>query len=210
MKERCISKSVLERLPVYLHYLQSLPEGSPETISATAIARALGLGEVQVRKDLGAVSGAGKPRIGYDTAGLIERLKVFLDYDNRVNAVIVGAGKLGNALLAYEGFRDFGLSVLAAFDTDPSKIGQTSGGKPILAVGTFPEFCRENRVAIGIITTPDSVAQSVCDEMIACGIRAVWNFAPTRLKAPEGILVQNENMASSLAVLSGHLKKNRG
>lgn len=209
MKESSVSKTVLERLPVYLHYLQSLPPGTYETISAAAIARALGLGEVQVRKDLAAVSGAGKPRIGYDTAGLARRLETFLDYDNRVSAVIVGAGMLGKALLAYEGFRDFGLSVEAAFDTDPQKLGET-GGKPVLPMADFAAFCRERDVAIGIITTPECAAQAVLDEMVACGIRAVWNFAPTRLKAPTGILVQNENMASSLAVLSGHLKKQLG
>ena len=111
-----IHKATLGRLPQYLQYLKSLPESYGSTISATAIAKGLSLGDVQVRKDLAAVSGAGKPKIGYEKAKLIGDLERHLGYESLTNAVLVGAGKLGKALLDYNGFDEFGVQIVAAFD----------------------------------------------------------------------------------------------
>ena len=206
MRQSMLSKSVIERLPVYLHYIRSLHNEGTETVSATAVARALSLGEVQVRKDLGAFSGEGKPKIGYEIPSLIKSLEAALGYETPVYAAVIGAGRLGNALLGYEGFREYGLEILAGFDCDESKIKLPENGKRIYPVSEFPEFCRENGVEIGIITVPEGQAQIVCDLMVESGISAIWNFAPKRLTAPKNIFIKNENMASSLAVLSGHLK----
>ncbi|MBQ6832342.1 MAG: redox-sensing transcriptional repressor Rex [Oscillospiraceae bacterium] len=202
MKRSALSKAVLKRLPSYLSYLQSLPEDGPSHISATCIANALGMGEVQVRKDLAVVSNAGKPKIGYPRLELIETISRYLCYDNTNDAILVGAGKLGQALLGYSGFEAYGLNILAAFDVQPAK-GQD---KPILPMEDMEKFCRENNVHVGIITVPKEHAQQVCDRLIQCGIRAIWNFAPTHLDVPKNTLVQNENMATSLAVLSMHLQ----
>lgn len=204
MENKEISKAVLKRLPGYLSYLKSLPEDSSPYISATGLAAALGRGEVQVRKDLAIVSNGGRPKIGYLRESLIEDISQFLGYDNTTDAILIGAGKLGQALLGYSGFGAYGLNILAAFDTLPRK--HREGGRPVYSMDKLDNFCRTHKVLMGIITVPAECAQAVCDQMIACGIKAIWNFAPTHLDVPAGILVQNENMATSLAVLSMHLQ----
>lgn len=208
MERKEVSKSVLKRLPVYLTYLKGLPEDAFPYISATTLANALGLGEVQVRKDLASVSDGGKPKVGYQRARLIDDIEQFLGYDNNTDAVIIGAGKLGQALCDYTGFATYGLNILAAFDIAPNS-DATSRGKPIFGMDQLERFCKANKVRMGIITVPATQAQSVCEALIASGIRAIWNFAPTHLDVPDHILVQNEDMATSLAVLSMHLQAQR-
>lgn len=205
MERKEISKSVLKRLPIYLGYLKSLPKDTATYISATALANALGMGEVQVRKDLAQVSDGGRPKIGYLRESLIDDINQFLGYDNTTDAVLVGAGKLGQALLGYSGFDDYGLNILAAFDVNIKK-PQVVDGKPLLPMEDLKDFCRDNKILMGIITVPAASAQQVCDKVIDSGIKAIWNFAPVHLDVPEHILVQNENMATSLAVLSMHLQ----
>ena len=205
MERKEISKAVLKRLPGYLSYLRSIPEGGSPYISATALANALGMGEVQVRKDLAMVSDGGRPKIGYLRESLIEDISQFLGYDNTTSAILVGAGKLGQALLGYNGFSAYGLNILAAFDAQPVS-EKSEEGRPIFPMDKMDSFCRTNKVLMGIITVPAEHAQQVCDQMIHCGIKAIWNFAPTHLDVPGNILVQNENMATSLAVLSMHLQ----
>ncbi|MEA4964924.1 MAG: redox-sensing transcriptional repressor Rex [Oscillospiraceae bacterium] len=204
MQQKEISKSVLKRLPVYLAYLKSQANG-PVNISATSLATALSLGEVQVRKDLALVSDGGRPKIGYNKGSLIEDIEQFLGYDNTNEAVLIGAGGLGGALMGYTGFAEYGLNIVAAFDENPALQGKKKSGKPIYPVSGLKQFCQENKILMGIITVPADRAQSVCDLLIDSGILAIWNFAPAHLDVPKNILVQNENMATSLAVLSKHL-----
>ena len=205
MERKEISKAVLKRLPGYLSYLKTMQPGASPYISATALANALGMGDVQVRKDLAMVSDGGRPKIGYLRERLIDDLEQFLGYDNTTDAVLIGAGKLGQALLGYSGFDAYGLNILAAFDANPAA-EKTVDGKPIYPISQLESFCKINKVLMGIITVPAEYAQSVCDQLIACGIKAIWTFAPTHLEVPEHILVQYENMATSLAVLSMHLQ----
>ena len=201
MERKEISKAVLKRLPGYLSYLKGL---DMQNISATYIASALNMGEVQVRKDLAAVSDGGRPKVGYDRVALMEDISKFLGYDNTTDAILIGAGKLGQALLGYSGFEEYGLNILAAFDAAP--MASEAEGKPILPMTELENFCKTHNVLMGIITVPAVAAQQVCDQLIDSGIKAVWNFAPTHLEVPANILVQNENMATSLAVLSMHLQ----
>ena len=128
-----------------------------------------------------------------------------MGYDTTDYAILVGAGNLGSALMAYKGFDDFGLEIVAAFDSAVSEEGREVNGKPVYPISRLCEICREKGIKIGIITVPGEAAQEVCDELIQAGIKAIWNFAPVHLFAPENILVQNENMAYSLAALSMHL-----
>lgn len=207
MSSKSVSRQTLERLPLYLSYLKALPKDSPDNISATIIAGALKLNHVQVRKDLAAVSSSGKPKIGYITEALIKEIEQFLGYDDTDDAVIVGAGKLGRALLDYDGFKGYGLNILAAFDIDESLVRTEANGKPVLPMDKLKDLCQRLKVHIGIITVPAKHAQEVCDILADCGILAIWNFAPVNLVVPGHILVQNENMASSLAILSNHLKE---
>ena len=202
MNQTEIPKPVAKRLPLYLHYLKSLSEAEGDTISSAAIARALQLGEVQVRKDLALISGAGRPKIGYRRRELTEHIARALGVsDTAKGAVVVGMGRLGSALLSYPGFAEYGLSIQAAFDNDPLKMGKTEAGIPVLPVDTLSGYCRDNDIRIGIITVPEPSAREVYATLAGCGIQAVWNFAPCRLEPTEGVAVRNENMAASLAVL---------
>lgn len=201
MNNHPVAKATLGRLPIYLRYLKSVSADN-KNISATHIAKALGFGEVQVRKDLGAVSGEGKPKIGYVTSELIERLESCLGQNRRCQAVIVGAGKLGRALLDYEGFSDYGLEIAAAFDAGTVKTQVSESGKPIYPMQEFERFCYREDIKIGIITVPKSSAQSVCDLMVKSNISAIWSFAPDVLSVPDNIILQQENLALSLAHLS--------
>ena len=207
MNTNRLSKTVIERLPLYLGYLKSESAATAEHISSTTIAKALRLGEVQVRKDLALVSGAGRPKTGYVKANLIGRLEEYLHFKAENTAVLVGAGKLGRALLDYAGFAEYGLQITAGFDSDGRKTGTAEGGRPIYPLSTFTDFCRENHPRIGILTVPETSAQEVCDLMTENGILAVWDFSGVRLTVPDGVLVRQENMAASLAVLSEHLNQ---
>ena len=205
--EKEISKATLKRLPTYLSYLKALPEDATANISATALAAGLHMGEVQVRKDLALVSDGGRPKIGYNREHLIADIENFLGYGNSNDAVLIGAGKLGRALLGYGGFAEYGLNIVAAFDANDTLIGTTNGGKPIMHLSRLGEVCQRYKIKIGIITVPAEYAQGVCDLLIENGILAIWNFAPKHLNVPDGILVQNENMAASLALLCKHLNE---
>ena len=121
MEQKEISKAVIKRLPSYLAYLRSLPESAPANISATTLPNALAMGEVQVRKDLALVCSFGRPKVGYPRQRLADDIEQFLGYDNTTDAVLIGAGKLGQALLCYSGFAAYGLNILAAFDVNPGK-----------------------------------------------------------------------------------------
>lgn len=202
MKQTNVAKATLSRLPVYLQYLRDPKSGLGTNVSATIIARALGLGEVQVRKDLASVSGIGRPKIGYNTAELTKCLEHFLGYDQKSTAILVGAGRMGRALLGYDGFDHYGLEIVAAFDKDNRKTARDISGKNIYPVDEMAAFCAENNIRIGIITVPGDVAQEVCDQLIACGIKAIWNFAPVTLNVPQGVNVSQENLALSLAYLN--------
>ena len=202
-----IPKATLGRLPQYLQYLRSLPAERGSTISATAIAKGLSLGDVQVRKDLAAVSGAGKPKIGYELSKLICDLERHLGYESLTNAVLVGAGKLGRALLDYDGFEEFGVRIVAGFDCNERALVSGNGAKEILPIKDIGEYCKAHDVKLGIITVGKGSAQDVCDVLVASGIEAVWNFAPCSLKVPAGILLKQENLALSLAYLNNQISK---
>lgn len=199
-----VPKPVLERMPQYLNYLKNRFSEPGARISATAIAKDLGLHPVQVRKDLAYISG-GKPRTGFSVSDLIEGIERYFGYGNVKSAVIVGAGHLGQALLAYDGFSEYGLDIKAAFDVNPAKAGTQIHGKPVYSMDCFADKIRELNARIGIITVPSHAAQAVCDSMVQAGISAIWNFAHAYVEVPPHIILQNENMATSLALLSNKL-----
>ena len=205
---RVLSVQGVKRLPYYLKFLKELQERGMPYVPAGAIAESLDIYEVQVRKDLAAVSRMpGKPRVGFSVDGLIADIEHFLGYDNANVAALVGVGHLGKALMSYSGFAEYGLDIAAAFDRDPALIGQSIHGCQVYSMDRLAEVCRQKNIPIGIITTPAEHAQAVCDQLVAAGIKAVWNFAHVRLHVPEGVLVQEENMAVSFAVLSNRLSQ---
>lgn len=204
LKEADVSRATLGRIPAYLKYLKALPTHI-KNISATAISKELGLGEVQVRKDLGAICGSGKPKIGYLTEELIQSLESFLGPRNG-GTVIIGAGKLGRALLDYSVFSDYGLDVMAAFDIKVTEEELSASGKKILPMRDFPDFCKQHDVKIGIIAVPPESAQEVCNLLYENGVKAMWCFAPCQLYKPADAIIQYENMALSLAHLKMQIK----
>ena len=205
MEKRSVSTQTLQRLPLYLNYLRSLPKGKSENISATAIADALRLGDVQVRKDLALVSSGGRPKVGYVTRELTSDIENFLGYHDVETAVLVGAGDLGHSLLSYDGFSGYGLEIAAAFDRDPALVGTTIAGKRVLSMEKLVDLCCRMQIHMGIIAVPGGEAQAVCDTLVSSGVLAIWNFAPVRLDGPEDVLVRNEDLAGSLAVLAKRL-----
>ncbi|MEE1030898.1 MAG: redox-sensing transcriptional repressor Rex [Ruminococcus sp.] len=206
MKSKNIYKKLLVRLPIYLNYLKSLPD-SVEYVSATKIGEAVGLGDVLVRKELAKVSSGGKRRVGYLRGQLIVDIEKYLDSNCVINAIVVGVGNLGTALLNYSGFQDAGVNVLAGFDLNTKKPAAKTE-KKIYSMDLLDTFCEENDVRIGIISTPASEAQMVCEKFINNDIDIIWNFAPVNLLAPEGITVKNENLTASLMTLRMHMKEN--
>lgn len=206
MAEVVIPEPTLRRIPVYYQYLKRKKAERLDAISSATMATDLSLSPIQIRKDLELIGAVGKPRTGYDIEILLEHMEDFLGYNNVKDAFIVGAGHLGQALLGYEGFADYGLNIIAAFDSDPDKAGQPVAGKSILPMDKFEDMTRRMRIRIGILAVPAYVAQDACDLMIASGIKAIWNFTPYHLAVPAGVIVQNENMATSLAVLANKLE----
>jgi redox-sensing transcriptional repressor len=202
-----VSRATIQRLPTYLNCLKVKRKANVKNVSARAIADELNYNEVQVRKDLASVSNfGGRPKTGYETEVLIKDIEDFLGYNNTKNAVLVGVGQLGSALLSYKGFEEYGLNIVAGFDVN-CKVSTKVSGVNVYHLDDLNTVCSSLGVKIGIITVPKGNAQSVCDRLVDSGILAIWNFAPVNLKVPDSILVHNENMAVSLAFLSKHLEE---
>lgn len=199
-----IPMNALQRLPMYLHVLKDHRRAGRTHTSSSAVAAQLGLTEIQVRKDLALVSKAGRPKVGYVLEELIADIEKALGCDNIHDAVLIGAGRLGRALMEYSGFREYGVNIVAGFDED-ERCCTTGGEKPVYPMERLQRFCARRKIRLGIITVPAQQAQDVCDRLVEAGVTAIGNFAPVHLCTPEHILVKNEDMAASLAVLSYHL-----
>jgi len=194
-------------LPQYHHYLSELKDKGISRISCSLIGSDLNLVPVQVRKDLQYTGIVGKPKTGYSVPELIQAIETFLGWNNVNEAFLVGAGNLGTALLGHERFSNFGLSIVAAFDADPRKVGEWIHGKAVLPLEKLADLAQRMSIHLGIITAPAQFAQDIADEMVKGGIQAIWNFAPVRLKLPANIIVHNEDLYSSLASLSWKLAR---
>ena len=192
----------LKRLPLYLRLLRKMKEEGDKYASGTVVAKELGLDPIVVRKDLAITGAVGRPRLGFPMDEIIEAIEEFLGWSNTTDAFLVGVGSLGHALLGYQGFEQHGLRITAAFDSNPEIIGKTVHGKTVHDIVAMPEMAKQMHVRIGVLTVTASVAQDVADAMIEGGIRAIWNFTPTSLNVPDHVILQREELASSLAVLS--------
>ena len=207
--ENAVSKATVSRMPSYLRYLKGEAGKGVQYVSSAAVAKDMGISAVGVRKDLALVSSRpGKPRFGFEVQQLIEDIEKFLGYHRWTNAVIIGAGGLGRAILAYEGFENYGIHVIAAFDASPAKVGAV-GGRPVYPMDRLPDIAARNGVRVAILTVPRSAAQASCDEIVKVGITAILNFAPVYLHVPDGVTVRYEDLAVSLAALCGENTENR-
>ena len=203
---RGIPEPTLRRLPMYHQYLKNIESENILFISCTDISQDLNLVPIQVRKDIEMTGVIGKPKVGYSVKQVINGIEEFLGWKDTSSAFLAGAGSLGAAILGYQGFKDYGLDILAAFDADPKKDGTQIHGKRIYSMKKMPDLIERMKVKIGILTLPAAYAQETADIMMASGIKAIWNFAPVKINPVNGVIIQNENLAASLAVLSKKLK----
>ena len=202
--ERNIPQISLQRMPLYLNFLKGTADR--KYVSSRHIAEALGLGEVLVRKDLAYTSANGRPRVGYVTEELVSAIEECLCCNGRRNAVIVGFGALGKALLGYDGFIHYGIEMVAAFDNNPARTGVLHSGKPVYTMGELSAKIKEHGAELAVVCVPAGAAQEVCGLLIDCGIKAVLNFAPVTLKVPDSVQVIQIDVAANLAILSSSIK----
>jgi redox-sensing transcriptional repressor len=191
----------LRRLPVYLYFLEKVREEGTINISAPTIGKNLKCDPTQVVKDLAVTGIKGKPRVGYNTYELIHALEEYLGFNRTNEAFLVGAGNLGSALLAYQEHQPLGIKLIAAFDVSEKKIGTSVGSIHILEYKKMFHLANRLNVEIGVLTTPNEVAQQVAEDMVNCGVKAIWNFTSTILNLPEKIIVQNTSLSTNVAVL---------
>lgn len=191
----------IRRLPSYLHIVKQARLENNQYISGTVIAEELHLEPIQVRKDLAITGIIGKPKKGYPVGELIAAIEHFLRWDTLQKAVLIGAGNLGTALAGYQGFKDHGLDVCAAFDSDEHKIGTPIHGIPVYSIAELEKQIGEIQPAIAILTVPSPCAQAITDILVSTGIDAIWNFTNAKLKVPDHVLVQQEDLTSGYALL---------
>lgn len=196
-----IPEPTIRRMPLYLSFLKTIDTSENENISAPAMARDLGFDSTQITKDLGYTDAIGKTRVGFNIEELIKAIEVFLGYDKKNKAFLIGAGSLGTALLKYNGFAESGFSIIAAFDKHPRVVNKQINGIDVFNISKFQNLVSRLHITIGIITVNDDSAQNIADLMVKSGITAIWNFAPTPIKVREGIIVENTSIYSNLAVL---------
>lgn len=197
---------VLERLMLYNRFLaEATRQKVPTTVTSAEIAEALDIDPTQVRKDLAAVGVRGRGRVGFDVNEVVERIRDVLGFDQTHLAILVGAGHLGGALMSYRGFARYGLRVVAAFDSDTAKVGHQIDGCPIRHTRAMRAFIVRHQIRLAILATPVQSAQKIADRLVNAGIKAIWNFTPTRLSVPEGIFVRDEHISLGLAPIAHHL-----
>ena len=202
-----ISEKQLERYPIYLKYLLDERDSGSINISSPKIAKDLSLSEEQVRKDLQAVTkNSGKPKSGRDINELIHDIQVFLNYDKLTKACVVGVGHLGQALLNYSGFNNFGLDIVTGFDVDSELIGKKINGVEVCSIYQIASKIEEKQIEVAILSTPSEVAQEVANRLVNAGIKGIWNFVPVHIKVNNNVAIENINMASSFAILKHKLQ----
>ncbi len=195
----------VRRLPLYLGFLKQLQANGRNIVSCTHLAEAFGFESVQIRKDLAITGIVGRPKVGYEVSNLIESIEGFLGWNNMSQAFLIGAGSLGSAYLGYERFKEYGVEILAAFDIDPQKIGTTIHGKDVFSLDKFSDLVQRLHVHIAILTVPALAAQDVADLVVGTGIKGILNFSPAKLDVPDDVMVEDVNLAASLAALSSRL-----
>ncbi|HKV71859.1 MAG TPA: redox-sensing transcriptional repressor Rex [Gemmatimonadales bacterium] len=199
---RKISESTVRRLSLYLQYLEQTRDQGRTTVSSEELARRSGATSAQVRKDLSFFGSFGKRGMGYEVPALVTRLREILGLERAYRVVLVGAGKIGGALVHYEGFRRRGFEVSAIYDRDPKKIGSRSNGLVVRDVKQLEADLKQEPTDIAIVVTPGEAAQEVADRLVRAGVKALLNFAPIQLKVPRDVEVKTVNMAQELEALS--------
>ncbi|MGG3282378.1 redox-sensing transcriptional repressor Rex [Paenibacillus solani] len=205
MKSEKISEAVVRRLPVYLRYLNELQKREVSTVSSQELGQKLDLNPAQIRKDLAYFGDFGRKGIGYDVSYLIEKIRQILKLDQQINVALIGAGNLGHALSNYNAFLKDNMKIVAIFDSYSPKVGMNINNLVVQPMEELEKTVREHSIRIGIITVPDFEAQNVANQLIAAGIEAILNFAPTILKAPSHIRIHTADFTTDLQSLAYYL-----
>ena len=200
-----LPEPTLRRLPWYLAYVSTLVASGVEYVSTTRIAEALNVDTSQIAKDLSFLGIRGKTRIGYLVVALEDKLSSFLGFRSRHNAIIVGVGSLGAALIADSGLQRYGLNIVAGIDNNPSLIVTKICGVEIFHPDCAAELVARFGARIGILAVPFESAQSVSDRLADAGVKAIWNFTPSHIRVPEGMVIANTSIYSHLAVMYNRL-----
>jgi len=202
-----LKRLVLERLIRYYRFLSELTaKKRVQTITSAQMAEALDIDPTQVRKDFSAIGLQGIGHVGYEVCEVCRAIRTTLGFDQSYEAVLIGAGHLGSALLSYPGFARYGLHIVAAFDNDKRRINQKVAGCTIKSMRTMKPFIERHKIRMAILTTPMEVSQKLADRLVSVGVKAIWNFTPARLTVPSGVFVRNEHISTGLSQITYHLR----
>jgi redox-sensing transcriptional repressor len=199
-----LPEATVARLPEYLRALHHLAEAGHDTVSSEGLASAAGVNSAKLRKDLSHLGSYGTRGVGYDVALLIEQIEHVLGLTQRRAVVLVGIGNLGHALAGYAGFASRGFRIVALIDADPARIGERINGLVVRHIDELPGIAAREKIAIGVIATPASAAQTVADQLVSAGVTSILNFAPCVLSVPDGVDVRKVDLAIELQILSFH------
>ena len=200
------SIQAVKRLPFYLRLFNVFLQEGKLNVSSVVISKESGLQPILIKKDLKMVHAPGKTGLGYNVKGTIRAIETFLGWHNK-DVFLIGCGKLGCALLGYEGFKHHNFNIVAAFDNNPAVIGTKQNNITVLPIERLATLLQRLKISIAIITVPAHAAQGVADTLVSSGVKAIWNFAPADIKVPQDVIVQHEDLSVSVALLSSKLKK---
>ena len=201
-----IPEPTIRRLPWYLAYVEQLEQSGVTSVSSTQISKALNVDSSRIAKDLSFLNLKGKTRIGYEVEALKSALTDFLGFKVSHRACVLGAGSLGKALIRDTGLHNYGLDIVAAFDNDPRMIGRVIDDVEVYDIARLEEVMTHTPASIGILTVPADKAQQTAERAIEAGIRAFWNFTPTRINVPEGVVMESTLLYANLALIFNRLK----
>ncbi|WP_010255659.1 redox-sensing transcriptional repressor Rex [Treponema primitia] len=200
-KQKIPATPSVRRLPSYLNIIRQIQKEGGKYISGTLIAQELSLEPIQVRKDLAITGVIGKPKKGYPINTLISAIERFLGWDSMQDVILVGAGNLGSALMGHQEFRLHGLHIVAAFDKNLQKSGTTIHGVRVFSIEDLETEIHKLGVKVAILTIHSSAAQETTDILVKAGILGIWNFTSVKLRVPESVVVQTEDLSSGYAML---------
>jgi len=199
---RKVADSTVRRLSLYLRFLDDFEGQGVETVSSDALAQRGGTTSAQVRKDLSFFGSFGKRGLGYYVPELAQRLRQILGLGRRYRVAMIGAGKIGSALVQYRGFTQRGFDIVAIFDNDPAKIGTQWNGLTVLPIDRLEQEFKAQQVDMAVLVTPGDAAQAVAERVVGQGVKAILNFAPVQLNVPDDVVVKTVNLALELETLS--------
>lgn len=208
MKQSKISNNVIRRLPRYLRKLDELISKGQERVSSSELAAQLGLTSSQIRQDLSCFGGFGQQGYGYNVQSLRDAIAGILGIDKGHNAILVGVGNIGRALMCNFDFESWGFKLCCGFDTNPERIGESYNGIPVLDDNDLENYLRDNPVDVAVLTVPKTVAAPVAKQLADCGVKAIWNFTNVEIELPrDKIIVENMHFSDSLLALSYHISR---